>query len=218
MKNPLFIALLALGFTGCASTTDLPSGYAMDASRKEGLAIASFTLSGKTLDQYSDFEFRIREATPKTDEAVVTKRHFGSAAQHAKWAASGPARDVLDWPVIVKGARSSAALDIGENGIPKGRLVFLRLPAGEYELYTWKLRETDAFGRVEHGPSNSFSYRFRVNPGSATYLGQLDLRIDGKGAAMTVSDRRARDFALIRQKMPAIDSAQIHADVRQIEP
>lgn len=218
MNKTLLIALLAIGLAGCASTTDLPTGYAMDASVEEGLAIASFTLTGKTLNQYSDFEFRIREATPETGEAVVTQRRFDSAAQHAKWAASGPARTVLDWPVVVKGTRSSEVLDINENGIAKGRLAFLRLPAGEYELYTWKLRETDAFGRVEHGPSKSFSYRFRVKPGSATYLGQLDLRMDGKGAVITVSDRRPRDFALIRQKLPAIDPTQIHADVRQIEP
>lgn len=214
MNKTLFIALLALGVVGCAGTTDLAGG--MEA-RNEGLAIASFTLTGKALDEYSDFEFRFRLVQDNT-QPVVTKRHFDSATQHARLTTRSDDRDLLDGRVVVKGSHSSEALDINENGSSKGRLAILRLPAGEYEFFAWRLRRAGALGSTEYGPPQNFSHRFTVAPGSATYLGQLDLRMDSKSAAVAVSDRRGRDFALIQQKMPSLDLARVRSDGRQLHP
>lgn len=218
MKSILLPALLALALSACATTADLPRNYTLEATQQEGLAIVSLTLSGKALDRYSSFEFQVREVSAKTADPIVTKRHFDSPTQHARWAARGKEDGAADWRTIIKGPNSSEPLDINTGGVPVGRVVSLRLPAGEYEFYAWTLREADAYGSVESSPARAFSYRFTVSPGGATYIGQLNLQVSEQGSAITVEDRRERDIALLGQKAPTIVAAPIHSDIRRIQP
>ena len=84
MRKTLLSALLVAGLSGCAASPDLPSSYALDSNKPEGLAIASLTLSGKPLEKVSGYEYRIREALPRGEAYAVVSQHYASARQHAR--------------------------------------------------------------------------------------------------------------------------------------
>lgn len=219
MNHFLIRALLAISLGGCAATSDLPHAYTLDAEHGEGLAIVSLTMSGKVLDTVSSFEYQIREVSPRDEEAVMAKPYFNSARQHARWVQQGGERRQAVWNVVVKGPNFSGALDIVDAGKATGRLVSLRLPAGEYEFYAWKVRETNRYGGMEYGPRQAFSYRFGVKPGEGTYLGRLNLHLSERDThRITVADQRSGDIAILREKHPSIGIDRIVLGVGEIQP
>lgn len=214
MDRALIPAVLVLGLTACTTVSDLSPDYALGANG-DGLAIVSLTLSGKALDSVSSFEFRVREVAPEDGNPVIARPYFDSARQHGRW--MGGRDRVLrdaDRGVIVKGVNSSEPLDIADAGTPTGRLAALRLPAGDYEFYAWKLREPNPYGGTEYSPSHPFSYRFSVRPGQAIYIGQLNLHLSERNTQMiTVEDNRGRDLAVLMEKIPSIRAGQISFSV-----
>lgn len=200
---PLFSSILA----GCASVPDLPKGYALDANGSEGLVIASATLTGKSLDQFTEMEFNIRQIPPRGDALVTKTPRFSSANQHARWVAAGgePSQGKGTWSAIVKGINSAEPLDIVEGNKPSGRLMSLRLPAGEYEVYSWKAVERTTYGGMEYKPEKTFSHRFTIRSGEATYLGRIQLQLgDNDQQKVVIADQKRADLDLFRSKYPKV--------------
>jgi hypothetical protein len=117
-------------------------------------------------------------------------------------------------PVVVKGLNSSEPIDIDVAGKAQGRLVSVRLPVGEYELYSWRLREPTSSGEREYSPPQNFSYRFTIKPGAMAYFGRLNLSVgDNNAVRISLEDRRQEDLALFRAKHPALAAGTISYDV-----
>lgn len=210
MRRYLISMLLPVVLAGCAATPDLPPNYALDASRPEGLAIVSLTLSGRPLSQFNSLELGIRPVSPPEEEMVKTTPHFDSAKQHARRvAAGGEARSAkATWSAVIKGLHTAEPLDIVEGGMPIGRVMAVRLPPGEYEVHSWKARERTSFGEMEYRPMKTFGHRFTVKPGVATYLGRLQLHLgDDNLQKLAISDQRDADLALFNSKHPRIGMA-----------
>ena len=126
MKQTLFPTLVALSLTGCAATSDLPTGYALTPGQPEGLLIVSLTLSGEPLEKISSFEYRIRALAPEEREAVIARPYFESVPQHARGASRTTARAGGGQEIVVKGPSSAEPLDLWE-GVTAGRVASLRL-------------------------------------------------------------------------------------------
>ncbi len=217
MKRHLIPALLAALLAGCAATADLPARQTFDATRDEGLAIVSLSLSGKDLGRVTHFEYRLRELVPSDKDGVVKRIHFGSPTQHARWVGRGDDARPIASRAVVKGAGLGEPLDISDHGKPAGRLATLVLPAGDYEFHAWNLVEGGPYGDTEYGPKREFSYRFSVKPGAAVYLGRLHLQLsDRDRQALTVEDRRDSDLAGFRSKYPALAQVAVAVAVGQI--
>lgn len=211
-------ALLTLSLAGCATTSDLAGDYALDPKGEEGLVVASLTLSGKDLAKVSRFEYRVRAAARKGDEAVNVTAHFASPSQHARWAQKESRHPGADWSAVVKDSPSAAALDVREAAVA-GRVAALRLPPGEYEFYAWKVTEPGAYGATEFAPKPPFSYRFAVRPGQATYIGQLNLHLGERGTQeVTVEDRNERDLVLMRTKIPSLKTTAVRLEIGRVLP
>lgn len=106
---------------------------------------------------------------------------------------------------------SSEPLNISEGGRSIGRVVALHLPEGEYEFYTWSLRERNPpYGETEYSPKQPFSYRFSVKRGEAVYLGRLSLRLsEGKTQKISIEDRHDADLATIKRKYPSLANSAV---------
>lgn len=205
MKQIFVVGALIFALSGCASVSDLPPGYAPSAQDAEGLAVFSLTLSGKDLSRVSSFEYRVRKATSASGKEVERRPYFDSALQHARWVvdddAQGPAAKRIK--LIVKSPALAEPLDVIESGRPVGRVAALRLPAGDYELYDWKIRVPNQYGGDEFGPKRAMTYRFRIEAGRVAYLGNVDLRmIEQDMYNITVENRAKRDLALLARKLP----------------
>lgn len=211
MIRKLIGSMLLAGLAGCGTVRDLPSGYALDTEDTQGLAIVSLTLSGKPLAEVAGFEYRVRPAPVGVGGAVRTKPRFGSAREHARWAAEGGARRAAPrMTVVVKGPTSTEALDVIESGEVVGRAAALRLPAGSYEFYTWRIVRPGDYGAEELSPQHAMAYRFEVTAGRASYVGRLNLHITDRGSyQLTADDQADRDVALVAQKLPFLSAANI---------
>ena len=210
MIRKLIGSMLLAGLAGCGTARDLPSGYALDNQDTQGLAIVSLTLLGKPLAEVSSFEYRVRMPV-EVAEAVRTKPRFGSAREHARWVAEGGAwRAAPRMTVVVKGPTSAEALDVIESGEAVGRAAALRLPAGSYEFYTWKIVRPRSYGAEELSPQHAMAYRFEVTAGRTSYVGRLNLHITDRGSyQLTADDQADRDVALVAQKLPFLSAANI---------
>lgn len=212
LKHQLFAVSLVLGLAGCAGMPDLPPNYTLAAEQDEGLAIVSFTLSGKPLNHMLSFEYRLRAVAPLHEDVATVTPRFGSVTQHLRWASQGHEQKTFARNVVVKGTASSEPLDILDSSQAVGRLIALRLPVGEYEIYDWKIMELSATGEIEYSPGQSFSYRFRVNPGEKTYLGRLQLSLNDRNVQkLTVGDHRVSDLGIFKHKYPALSTGSIAA-------
>lgn len=208
MKRIAIPVVLTLTLAGCAATADLPSNYTLDANQPEGLAVISTALSGIPMSQVIQYEYNIRAVPLNERQAVTVKPHFGSNTQHARWVASSEAWKEVALAAVVKGHNTPASPDIPNAGSPSGRLMTLRLPAGNYEFHSWKIRERGNYGEMEYAPKQSFSYRFSIRPGVATYLGRLHLTLDEQRThRIAVENQNDHDLKIFKQKYPALGGA-----------
>lgn len=212
MKRFLLLIMLVLTLSACGTVSDLPPGYRLGTQDTEGLAIVSLTLSGKDIDRVSSFAYRVRETTGEAREEARRRPYFDSARQHARWLqdkdAQGPA--AMRPKLIVKDQALAEPLDIVEAGRPIGRVAALRLPAGDYELYDWKLVVPNQYGGNEFGPKRAFGYRFTIEAGRATYLGNVDLRMTEQDTyGITVENKAERDLALLEKKLPSMRAEDV---------
>lgn len=219
MNNSLLPVLLVAGLIGCAASPDLPSTYTLDTNRPEGLAIVSLTLSGKSLDKVTDYEYRIREVLPRGEAYAVVSQHYASARQHARSVQDEGKERPFTHSMVVKGPNNIDALDIQDAGKTTGRLAALRLSPGDYEFHSWHVREPSPYGETEYKPAREFVYRFSIKPGEATYIGRLNLHLgSGNTERITANDRQAEDMSLLGQKYPAIRAAKIVAALGILQP
>lgn len=212
MKQTFVLGALIAALSGCATVSDLPPGYALGPEEAEGLAVVSLTLSGKDLSRVSSFEYRIRKARGESFEEMEQSPHFASARQHARWlvddAAQGPAAKRVK--LIVKDPALAEPPDVVESGRTVGRVAALRLPAGDYELYDWKVVVPNQYGGDEFSPKRAMAYRFRIEAGRVSYLGNVDLRMTEQDMYdITVENRAKRDLALLAKKLPSVTSEDV---------
>lgn len=219
MTKTLLSSLLIAGLAGCAASPDLPSKYALDSSKPEGLAIVSMTLIGKPLEKVSSYEYRIREVLPRGEAYAVISQHYASARQHARAVQEEGKERPFTLSVVVKGPNNTDALDIHDAGKATGRLASIRLLPGEYEFHTWQVREPSPYGETEYRPGRDFIYRFSIKPGEATYIGRLNLHLgQGNTERIVIEDRQAEDLNLLGLKYPALRTARLTASVGTLQP
>jgi len=212
MKQSLVLGTLFFLLSGCGTVPDLPSGYTLSAQDAEGLAVVSLTLSGKNLEQVSSFEYQVRQVPAYAFEEAERSRYFGSARQHVDWLRDGDAKGKAPQRIklIVKGEASAELLDVVESNRAIGRLAALRLPPGNYEIYDWKVEVPDQYGGDKITPKRTVGYRFKIEAGRATYLGNVDLRLTDQGTYnVTVDNKTTRDLALLAKKLPSIRAEDI---------
>lgn len=219
MNKTMLSALLSVGLAGCAASPDLPSTYSLDSKQSEGLAVVSLTLSGKSLDKVSGYEYRIREVPPHGEAYAVVSQHYASARQHARSVQDDGKDRPFTQSIVVKGPNHTDALDIQNAGKITGRLAALRLSPGDYEFHTWQVREPSPYGETEYKPAREFIYRFSIKPGEATYIGRLNLYLgQGNTQRVVIEDRQSEDMNLFGQKYPALRTAKLTASVGSLQP
>lgn len=65
-------------------------------------------------------------------------------------------------------------------------------------------------GGDEFSPKRAMAYRFRVEAGRITYLGNVDLRMTEQDMYdLTVENRAKRDLALLAKKLPSVTPEDI---------
>lgn len=206
-QKKLMLSGLIFILSGCSTISDLPRGYSLGMKNEEGLAVVSLTLSGMDMNKVSSFEYRVREVVTGAGENVNRRPYFNSARQHARWLqdtdAQGPTATKIN--MIVKDQALVEPLDVVDAGRAIGRLAALRFPAGNYELYDWKLVVPNQYGGDEFSSSRAIGYRFSIEAGRATYLGNVDLRMTERDTyKVTVENKATRDIALLAKKLPSL--------------
>lgn len=84
---------------------------------------------------------------------------------------------------------------------PRGRLVNLELPEGDYEFFDWTSFLTS--------PTAYFRIPFSIKAGRVTYYGRLHLHMRAFNYVVETSNHYAEDMALLRQQMPKLDTSTI---------
>lgn len=213
MSRFLFLITLLSMLSACSTSPELSPGYRLDAQASEGLAVVSLTMSGKDIEQISSLTYRVREAVADDEMEEATRRpYFQSPRQHIDWIQDKHAQDSTErfQRLVVKDYASAEPLDVVGAGRTLGRLATLRLPAGEYELYDWKLVLPNEYGGIEYGAKRNIGYRFKVQAGRATYLGNVDLRLTEQDTyKVSVESKPERDLALLAKKVPSIRADEI---------
>lgn len=104
----------------------------------------------------------------------------------------------------------------GDSAVPNGgtgRVAVIELSPGEYELRRWVMG-----GGARGGSFSSrrpFGYRFLIEPGKVTYVGNVHVDLqrtadsDTMPYRMAVHDERQRDLAIFRRKHPGLATAPI---------
>lgn len=112
--------------------------------------------------------------------------------------------------LIVKDQASIEPLDVIESGRAIGRLAALRLPPGDYDLYDWKVVIPNQYGGDEFSPQRAMAYRFKIEAGRATYVGNMNLRMTEQDTySISVEDKANRDLALLAKKLPTVRAEDI---------
>lgn len=115
-------------------------------------------------------------------------------------------------------------LDWFTNEIPEGNTVgylnAVELPAGDYEFYTYEGQlYLPNGGTVTYFPRKEFSWKFKVEAGTANYLGNVNIcNIDFINKIITLNDERERDFRLFKEKYKNIDVNEIKITLLQKSP
>lgn len=79
------------------------------------------------------------------------------------------------------------------------------LPPGEYEFYKWSQPAQGVY-TFSVAP---FSLHFSVRPDQVTYIGNVQLRTEGKKFGLGFVDKRERDIPAFLAKYPKVTSAQV---------
>jgi len=194
------IIAFAFWFLAACAGVNVPDNYTLDEQTREGLLVVS--VSGEGL---------------RKEEAPVWHYHRSDGAGKGE-IITGYLREPLDWTD------------------PPGRLVYIALAPGRYEFneagFARQVSPTTTYWTTGAGgvatPNNPnyagfntaqyaslkaepFSVPFEIVPGKATYLGNLHFvwnEAERKGSVVLLS-RAERDLALLKQRLPNIQSSQI---------
>ena len=197
LKKSLYLLPLLLFLTGCITLTlNVSKDYSLIGNEDVGLVIVSLTQSGQRIKNHN---YLYRGITNKIKGSLpATNIHINN-----------------DWEPS-KTSPQVAYI---------GRLAVIELPKGEYEFYSWK-------GNIDIGitmwriySSNEFSFRFKVIPGRAVYIGNLDMYLDIekkrsdiiiRNIDIKIYDMSYRDLILLYDKYPQIILDQVITDILKI--
>lgn len=196
----LVVAVIAGGSLSACATFSVPGTYTLHDKSNEGLAVASLSFEGLGPNEAPTWSYRRLDAE-------------GRAHLMNKWV-----WEPLDWDS------------------PPGRLAYFVLSPGQYEFYESGFSRASGGGGMTWTigpggvPTNSnphyagfnqptytgfnaepFSVKFEIKPGKATYIGSLHFVWQelGRRGTVTLRDESVRDLALLRERLPRIDSAEI---------
>ncbi len=99
----------------------------------------------------------------------------------------------------------------------RGALFAAKLPAGDYEIYSWRVDS----GPAHISPGAPFTIRFHILPGKAVYLGAFTFeRTDHfltatTGVAVSCRDQRARDMPIFVAKYPHFAQIEIASSIEE---
>lgn len=210
------LSLAVLGLTGCAGTPDSHLSTKTDGNGEPGLAIVGMTLSGKSMNKITSFDYGIRRITAHSNDDVVTVRRYSTSTQRVRRSSTGSEPSESAWRAVVTGPGLPDSIDILNSGQLIGRLLTLNLSVGDYEIYTWRIVESGYPGEIEHGPAQNFSYRFSIKPGQAAYLGRVHLSLsDENKQTISIDDQRDTDLSAVWQRYPATSLAPVEAQILQ---
>jgi len=199
MRLYFFAILLAL--TGCSGLGNVHESFDLDkaGATGQGLVIGTFT-------------------TDKPDPHVTIYTTMRILAT--------PNPRVLGLTEIV--ADSSCNLHFSDESPFKdycGRLVALKLPAGQYQIFWLQSSQ----GRTLLGPRHFEPVTFTVKAGRATYIGNIHMTLEADAKTMlgvplisggwpVVRDARERDIPLLKQAVPALGDGNIDYTVLTFPP
>lgn len=218
MKRTATYVLFILSLSACGTMSDPMLGDLSVDGQGEGIVVLSLTLTGKALSKVDSFEYWVRPVAQSDGEPVRERRYFVSTKRFGQWVANGTGEHESIRKVTVKGADSIEPLNVVDGSESVGRVVTLRLPAGDYEFYSWAVRDVNFHGGIEVTPQYVTSYRFTVQPNKYSYAGQLNLALSGhKTVQTTVEDQKTRDLALLKKKYRWFVVDQVQTDLLKIQ-
>lgn len=167
----------------------------MTALRFARLAAAALALSGLIAVPGA-------RAQPAAEGTVLIRvsleglKYVNKFVAEARPAGGGDTVDLQGWGFPSDGYWSRYYED-GE----KGQLVVAKLPAGDYELFSFYAAASAWGGTRTVRPAKPISHRFRVEAGEAVYLGNLHVRFTG-------------DTGVVSPQYVVVDDKRIGVDVR----
>jgi hypothetical protein len=105
--------------------------------------------------------------------------------------------------------------EAGDPAVPNsgaGRVAVIELGPGEYEMRRWVINVANRAAFISTKP---FGFRFEIEAGKATYLGNVHVDIqrtadpDTLPFAVALEDRRDRDLAILHRKYPGVRKDQL---------
>lgn len=95
---------------------------------------------------------------------------------------------------------------------PRGRLVVIELPAGEYELYN-----VAGMG-LQFSASEPFSAPFTIEPGRVKYLGNVHVVIGTTltSFALSVNERAAQDLGTFFERYPRLSPDDVDVAITRV--
>ena len=103
---------------------------------------------------------------------------------------------------------SSPAREYRATTAANGRFRFAELPAGDYEIYDWRITQSSGNLSTVVSPSVPFSIPFHVSPREAVYIGsctfQLSTATARRGAVVECAEWPDRDLPLLQQRYPSL--------------
>lgn len=83
---------------------------------------------------------------------------------------------------------------------------FFNIPAGEYEIYSWRSLKTTLSSGWREKPKNEFSIPFSVEAGKVNYLGQILLDND---YSISFQDMKERDIPVLHVSYPSTQHLEV---------
>lgn len=91
---------------------------------------------------------------------------------------------------------------------PRGRLVVIELPAGSYEFYDW--------AGLRGRSTEQFSIPFSIEPGKATYLGNVHFHVVSGLYGVRVGDRSSRDLPALFARYPNLQRDAVKTQITKV--
>ncbi len=189
LKKTTVISMMGILFFlfGC-SYGKISSDYVIEKNSDKGVAIMSFTISG-TRDVPISLRYRQLKRNLGTSFGAIPFFEFS---------------EELDWKYPKKISRIP-------RGEFEGRLVVFQLPPGDYEFHSLSL--PDGFDEAYWRFPDAFSFKFKILPQKAHYIGNVHLWIDYGHRSLWYelfhTNEAERDLALFHKKYPLIKKDEV---------
>lgn len=142
------------------------------------------------------------EAGAPTGMIIGSITHESSVGVYGLGVAGKPGQRVRS-PSVGFGMWTPFNNEMDEDLKEKGGTFAQDLPAGEYRIVGWFVNRSSTFYRS----ATPFEIPFSVQPGKATYLGNL--HFDSHWENVTLRDRAARDLPVLTKRVAKLASAEV---------